>query len=58
MGSTAFWKPLRCLSLLPPARGTRNLLLVSDGHLQEEGLTLRLLGRRLRRTRLFCCGVG
>ncbi|XP_036108057.1 protein mono-ADP-ribosyltransferase PARP4 [Molossus molossus] len=58
MGNTDFWKTLRYLSLLPPSRGTRNILLVSDGHLREEGLTLQLVRRHVGHTRLFCCGVG
>ncbi|XP_066225211.1 protein mono-ADP-ribosyltransferase PARP4 [Saccopteryx leptura] len=57
MGNTDFWKTLRYLSLLPPSRGVRNILLISDGHLQEEGLTLQLVKRHVRQTRLFSCGV-
>ncbi|XP_059540128.1 protein mono-ADP-ribosyltransferase PARP4 isoform X2 [Myotis daubentonii] len=58
MGNTDFWKTLRYLSLLPPSRGVRNILLISDGHLQEAGLTLRLVKRHVQHTRLFSCGVG
>ncbi|KAM8804067.1 LOW QUALITY PROTEIN: protein mono-ADP-ribosyltransferase PARP4 [Rhynchonycteris naso] len=58
MGNTDFWKTLRYLSLLPPSRGVRNILLISDGHLQEKGLTLRrLVKRHVQHTRLFSCGV-
>ncbi|XP_045044002.2 protein mono-ADP-ribosyltransferase PARP4 isoform X2 [Desmodus rotundus] len=58
MGNTDFWKTLRYLSLLPPSQGLRNILLISDGHLQEEGLTLQLVKRHVQHTRLFSCGVG
>nr|XP_019605170.1 PREDICTED: poly [ADP-ribose] polymerase 4 [Rhinolophus sinicus] len=58
MGNTDFWKTLRYLGLLPPSRGLRNILLISDGHLQHEGLTLQLVKRHGRHTRLFSCGVG
>ncbi|XP_055988932.1 protein mono-ADP-ribosyltransferase PARP4 [Sorex fumeus] len=58
MGNTDFWKVLRYLNLLYPSRGFRNILLVSDGHLQNEGLTLRLVKKSVRHTRLFSCGVG
>ncbi|XP_054433436.1 protein mono-ADP-ribosyltransferase PARP4 isoform X2 [Pteronotus mesoamericanus] len=58
MGNTDFWKTLRYLSLLPPTQGLRNILLISDGHLQEEGLTLQLVKRHVQHTRLFACGVG
>lgn len=58
MGSTDFWKVLRYLSLLPPAQGLRNVLLISDGHLQGDSLTLQLVERHMRHTRLLSCGVG
>nr|XP_054384656.1 protein mono-ADP-ribosyltransferase PARP4 isoform X5 [Pongo abelii] len=58
MGNTDFWKMLRYLSLLYPARGSRNILLVSDGHLQDESLTLQLVKRSRPHTRLFACGIG
>ncbi|XP_054995973.1 protein mono-ADP-ribosyltransferase PARP4 isoform X2 [Sorex araneus] len=57
MGNTDFWKVLRYLNLLYPSRGFRNILLISDGHLQNEGLTLRLVKRGVGHTRLFSCGV-
>lgn len=51
------WRPLRALSLLPPSRGLRNLLLLSDGHIQNPELTLRLLRDGVQHTRLFACGL-
>ncbi|CAL8240846.1 unnamed protein product [Merluccius merluccius] len=57
-GSTELWRPLRALSLLPPPRGPRNLLLLSDGHIQNPALALRLLRDNSQHTRLFTCGLG
>ncbi|KAJ8253455.1 hypothetical protein GJAV_G00213140 [Gymnothorax javanicus] len=56
-GSTELWRPLRSLSLLPPSTGTRNLLLISDGHFQNEALTLKLVRQSVQHTRVFTCGV-
>ncbi|XP_026639056.1 poly [ADP-ribose] polymerase 4 isoform X2 [Microtus ochrogaster] len=58
MGNTDFWKVLRYLSLLYPSEGLRNILLISDGHLQSESLTLQLVKRNIHHTRLFTCAVG
>ncbi|TKS67666.1 Poly [ADP-ribose] polymerase 4 [Collichthys lucidus] len=56
-GSTELWGPLRALSLLPPSRGIRNLLLLSDGHIQNAELTLQLLRDNSQHSRLFTCGL-
>ncbi|XP_067460380.1 protein mono-ADP-ribosyltransferase PARP4 [Thunnus thynnus] len=56
-GSTELWRPLRALSLLPPSRGVRNLLLLSDGHVQNAELTLQLLRDNAQHSRLFTCGL-
>ncbi|KAI1899751.1 hypothetical protein AGOR_G00064980 [Albula goreensis] len=56
-GSTEMWRPLRTLSLLPPSRGTRNLLLISDGHIQNEAVTLRMVRENIQHSRMFTCGV-
>lgn len=56
-GSTELWRPLRALSLLPPSRGIRNLLLLSDGHIQNTELTLKLLRDNTQHSRLFTCGL-
>ncbi|XP_052589085.1 LOW QUALITY PROTEIN: protein mono-ADP-ribosyltransferase PARP4 [Peromyscus californicus insignis] len=58
MGNTDFWKILRYLSLLYPSEGLRNILLISDGHLQSESLTLKIVKRNTQHTRLFTCAVG
>ncbi|XP_075995061.1 protein mono-ADP-ribosyltransferase PARP4, partial [Genypterus blacodes] len=56
-GSTELWRPLRALGLLPPSRGLRNLLLLSDGHVQNAELTLRLVRDQAPHSRLFTCGL-
>ncbi|XP_062390507.1 protein mono-ADP-ribosyltransferase PARP4-like isoform X2 [Sardina pilchardus] len=56
-GSTELWRPLRSLSLLPPSRGSRSLVLLSDGHVQNPTLTLQLVRSHAAHTRLFTCGL-
>uniref|UniRef100_A0A7N8Y8T7 Poly [ADP-ribose] polymerase n=1 Tax=Mastacembelus armatus TaxID=205130 RepID=A0A7N8Y8T7_9TELE len=56
-GSTELWRPLRALSLLPPSRGLRNLLLLSDGHIQNTEFTLQLLRDNVQHSRLFTFGL-
>ncbi|XP_051760823.1 LOW QUALITY PROTEIN: protein mono-ADP-ribosyltransferase PARP4-like [Ctenopharyngodon idella] len=56
-GGTELWWPLRSLSLLPPCRGVRNILLLSDGHVQNQPLTLQLVRENSCHTRLFTCGL-
>ncbi|XP_072542116.1 protein mono-ADP-ribosyltransferase PARP4 [Salminus brasiliensis] len=56
-GSTELWRPLRSLNLLPPSRGVRNVLLMSDGHVQNQPQTLQLVRENARHTRLFTCGL-
>ncbi|MEQ2177757.1 hypothetical protein GOODEAATRI_006843 [Goodea atripinnis] len=56
-GSTELWRPLRALSLLPPSSGVRNLLLLSDGHIQNAAVTLQLLRDNASHSRLFTCGL-
>ncbi|XP_070694423.1 protein mono-ADP-ribosyltransferase PARP4 [Pempheris klunzingeri] len=56
-GSTELWRPLRALSLLPPSRGVRNLLLLSDGHIQNAEFTVQLLRDNAQHSRLFTCGL-
>uniref|UniRef100_A0AAQ5Z973 Poly [ADP-ribose] polymerase n=1 Tax=Amphiprion ocellaris TaxID=80972 RepID=A0AAQ5Z973_AMPOC len=55
-GSTELWRPLRALSLLPPSVGVRNLLLLSDGHIQNSDVSLKLLRDNGQHSRLFTCG--
>ncbi|XP_052527246.1 protein mono-ADP-ribosyltransferase PARP4 isoform X2 [Tympanuchus pallidicinctus] len=58
MGNTDLWKSLRYLSLLFPSQGHRNILLISDGHIQNESVTFQLVKDNVHHTRLFTCGVG
>ncbi|XP_017566285.2 protein mono-ADP-ribosyltransferase PARP4 isoform X2 [Pygocentrus nattereri] len=56
-GSTELWRPLRSLNLLPPSHGVRNVLLISDGHIQNQPQTLQLVQDNVHHTRLFTCGL-
>ncbi|XP_067418928.1 protein mono-ADP-ribosyltransferase PARP4 [Emydura macquarii macquarii] len=58
MGNTDLWKTLRYLSLLYPSQRDRNILLISDGHIQNESMTFQIVKENVRHTRLFTCGVG
>lgn len=56
-GSTELWRPLRTLNLLPPSHGVRNVLLISDGHVNNQPQTLQLVRDNVQHTRLFTCGL-
>ncbi|XP_073711181.1 protein mono-ADP-ribosyltransferase PARP4-like [Misgurnus anguillicaudatus] len=56
-GSTELWRPIRSLSLIPPSHGMRNILLISDGHVQNQALTLQLVRENSCHTRVFTCGL-
>ncbi|XP_073710917.1 protein mono-ADP-ribosyltransferase PARP4-like [Misgurnus anguillicaudatus] len=56
-GSTELWRPLRSLSLIPPSHGMRNILLISDGHVQNQAPTLQLVRENSCHTRVFTCGL-
>ncbi|KAL8191012.1 UNVERIFIED_CONTAM: hypothetical protein K2H54_066666 [Gekko kuhli] len=58
MGNSDLWKTLHYLSLLYPSKGKRNILLISDGHIQNEAMTLQIVKENARHTRIFTCGVG
>ncbi|XP_015672315.1 protein mono-ADP-ribosyltransferase PARP4 [Protobothrops mucrosquamatus] len=58
MGESNLWKVLRYLSLLYPSKSKRNIILISDGHLQNEGMTLQVVKKNALHTRIFTCGVG
>ncbi|XP_075054979.1 protein mono-ADP-ribosyltransferase PARP4-like isoform X2 [Mixophyes fleayi] len=58
MGSTEFWKPLQSLCLLRPSTGCQRVLLISDGHLQNEHLVLQILKKNKGHINLLTCGVG
>uniref|UniRef100_A0A8C5P9G8 Poly [ADP-ribose] polymerase n=1 Tax=Leptobrachium leishanense TaxID=445787 RepID=A0A8C5P9G8_9ANUR len=58
MGGTEFWKPLHSLGLLPRNTGLHNIILISDGHLQNERHIIQFLKKNVGKIRLFTCGVG
>ncbi|KAM8977640.1 protein mono-ADP-ribosyltransferase PARP4 [Pelodytes ibericus] len=57
MGNTELWKPLHSLSLLAPSTGVCKVILISDGHIQNESPVLQILKSNLGKMRLFTCGV-
>ncbi|XP_070191086.1 protein mono-ADP-ribosyltransferase PARP4-like [Littorina saxatilis] len=58
MGNTEVFRPLHAYFLLPPAEGaTRNVLLVSDGHLNNETSVLTDARKNNQHTRVFTFGV-
>ncbi|XP_056417671.1 protein mono-ADP-ribosyltransferase PARP4 isoform X4 [Hyla sarda] len=58
MGSTEFWKVLQSLCLLRTKVGRHKVLLISDGHLQNENLVFQILNKNKNHVQLFTCGVG
>ncbi|XP_073469577.1 protein mono-ADP-ribosyltransferase PARP4 isoform X2 [Aquarana catesbeiana] len=58
MGSTEFWKPLQSTCLLKPTSGPQKILLISDGHLQNENIAFQILKKNKNHIKLFTCGVG
>ncbi|KAE8627492.1 hypothetical protein XENTR_v10007024 [Xenopus tropicalis] len=58
MGNTELWKPLQSLCLLAPPSDMHNVLLISDGHIQNESLVFQILKKNAGKVRLFTCGVG
>ncbi|XP_069825899.1 protein mono-ADP-ribosyltransferase PARP4-like isoform X2 [Dendropsophus ebraccatus] len=58
MGSTEFWKVLQALSLLRPKVNRQRVLLISDGHVQNENLVIQTLNENRIYIHLFTCGVG
>ena len=58
MGNTEVFRPLHAYFLLPPAEGaTRNVVLVSDGHLNNETSVLTDASHNYQHTRIFTMGV-
>ncbi|KAH0625127.1 hypothetical protein JD844_033266 [Phrynosoma platyrhinos] len=58
MGNSDLWKTLHYLSLLYTSKVKRNIVLISDGHIQNEAMTLQLVKQNAKHTRIFTCGVG
>ena len=58
MGNTEVFRPLHAYFLLPPSEGTtRNVLLISDGHLNNEKSVLSDAANNYQHTRIFTFGV-
>ncbi|XP_076466190.1 uncharacterized protein LOC143297656 [Babylonia areolata] len=58
MGNTEVFRPLHAYFLLPPAEGVvRNLLLVSDGHLNNDTTVMADASKHHQHTRIFTFGV-
>lgn len=57
MGNTEVYHPLHSYFLLSPTEGTRNVILVSDGHINNEEVTRKAMMENYQHTRLFTCGV-
>ncbi|XP_078585828.1 protein mono-ADP-ribosyltransferase PARP4-like [Branchiostoma floridae x Branchiostoma japonicum] len=57
-GNTDAWRPLRGFFLLPPLGKTRNVFLISDGHVNNPDQTLSDIHQHYQETRVFSCGVG
>ncbi|XP_044144395.1 protein mono-ADP-ribosyltransferase PARP4 [Bufo gargarizans] len=58
MGSTEFWKVLQSLCLLRPKKGHQKVLLITDGHVQNENVIFQILKKYKNDIQLFTCGVG
>ncbi|XP_068123023.1 protein mono-ADP-ribosyltransferase PARP4-like isoform X2 [Hyperolius riggenbachi] len=58
MGNTEFWKTLQSICLLRPSSGCQKVLLISDGHFQNDNLVLQILEKNKGHVNLFTCGVG
>ncbi|XP_066269374.1 protein mono-ADP-ribosyltransferase PARP4-like [Branchiostoma lanceolatum] len=57
-GNTDAWRPLHGFFLLPPSGKTRNVFLISDGHVNNAEQTLSDTHAHYQETRVFSCGVG
>ncbi|CAH1248284.1 PARP4 [Branchiostoma lanceolatum] len=57
-GNTDAWRPLHSFFLLPPSGKTRNVFLISDGHVNNADQTLSDIHKHYQQTRVFSCGVG
>ncbi|XP_078664712.1 uncharacterized protein LOC144907477 isoform X2 [Branchiostoma floridae x Branchiostoma belcheri] len=57
-GNTDAWRPLHGFFLLPSSGKTRNVFLISDGHVNNADQTLSDIHAHYLETRVFSCGVG
>ena len=58
MGNTEVLQPLHAYFLLGGGVATRNVFLLSDGHINAEELTMQTVRDNAPRTRLFTFAVG
>ena len=57
LGNTQVYRPLHAYFLLQRQSAIRNVLLVSDGHINNAEMTLQAVKEARSHTRLFTCGV-
>ena len=57
LGNTQVYRPLHAYFLLQRQNAIRNVLLVSDGHINNAEMTLQAVKEARSHTRLFTCGV-
>lgn len=57
MGNTEAYRPLHAYFLLNSKQTTKNVFLVSDGHINNEEETLKAVGDNYQNTRVFTLGV-
>ncbi|XP_056015621.1 uncharacterized protein LOC125677683 isoform X3 [Ostrea edulis] len=56
-GNTELCRPLNSFFLLKPESSTRNVFLISDGHINDEETALYRISRNYQHTRIFTLGV-
>ncbi|XP_070569266.1 protein mono-ADP-ribosyltransferase PARP4-like [Ptychodera flava] len=57
MGNTDVWRPLLLFLQFSPSTGQRNVFLISDGHINNEKMTLDKIHQNNQHTRVFTLGV-
>ena len=57
LGNTEIYRALHTYFLLQHQQVVRNVLLVSDGHINNDEMTLQAVKRARTHTRLFTCGI-
>ena len=57
LGNTQVFRPLHAYFLLKRQNAVRNVLLVSDGHINNAEMTVQAVKEARSHTRLFTCGV-
>ncbi|XP_060065436.1 protein mono-ADP-ribosyltransferase PARP4-like [Ylistrum balloti] len=57
MGNTDLYRPLHSFYLLKPESALRNIFLVSDGHINNQDITMDTVHKNSQHTRVFTFGV-